>query len=58
MIRAVTNPPDGILGAGFCKQPVAGIEQILYLGYTNPPTIVERLWKALSLGDLQPLLSV
>ena len=30
MVRPVAYPPDGVIRASFCKQPIAGTQQLLF----------------------------
>ena len=30
MVRPVAHPPDGVMRASFCKQPIAGTQQLLF----------------------------
>ena len=33
MVRPVAYPPDGVVRASFCKQPIAGTQQMLSYGW-------------------------
>ena len=33
MVRPVSYPPDGVIRASFCKQPIAGTQQMLSHGW-------------------------